>query len=57
MLKQLAAMLVCVSMLALLISVIHYDPPVGSNIEKVQRGSHCPPGKVYNKVKDMCEKQ
>jgi hypothetical protein len=60
MLKQLAAALISASTLALLIGVIHYEPPVGSIIEKVQQdyGKHrCPPGKRWNgnQGKRMCE--
>jgi hypothetical protein len=49
MLKQLAAAVACASMLALLIGVIHYESPVGSNIEKVQQHSKgCPPGQHWS---------
>jgi hypothetical protein len=57
--KQLTAALVCVSTLALLVGVIQYEPPVGSNVEKAQhrQGQKCPPGKTWNnnQGKRMCE--
>jgi hypothetical protein len=50
--QKLATTLMCASALALLIGVIHYEPPVGSNIEQVQhdqgKNKQCPPGKTWN---------
>ena len=56
-LRRLAAALVSASTLALLIGVIHYEPPVGSNVEKVQQKHNCPPGTRWNgrRAKMMCE--
>jgi hypothetical protein len=52
MLKRIAAIFVCASTLALLVGIFQYEPPVGSNIEKVQRdqgqNQKCPPGKTWN---------
>jgi hypothetical protein len=47
MFKHIAATLVFVSTLALLVGIFHYEPPIGSNIEKVQHNkSHCEKGKT-----------
>ena len=46
--QKLATILVSAFTLALLIGVIHYEPPVGSNIEKAQTGKGCPPGKHWS---------
>jgi hypothetical protein len=56
MLRRLAAALVSASTLALLIGVIHYEPPVGSNIERVQKNEHpCPPGSSWRRNAGKCE--
>ena len=51
MLRRLTTTLVFASTLALLIGVIHYNPPVGSNVEKAQTQSgqnrKCPPGQHW----------
>ena len=48
MLKHLGATLVYAFTLVLLIGVFHYDPPVGSNVEKAQAGKYkCPKGKRF----------
>jgi hypothetical protein len=51
MLKQFAATFACASILALLVGVFHYEPAVGSNVEKAQTQSgqnhKCPPGQVF----------
>jgi hypothetical protein len=62
MLKYVAATLAYASALALLIVVFHYEPPVGSNVQQIQRpqdwsNQKCPPGKRWNgnAGKRMCE--
>jgi hypothetical protein len=46
---KLVTTLVSTFTLTLLIGVIHYEPPVGSNIEKVQQNKgHCPPGQHWS---------
>jgi len=48
MLKQFAATVACASMLVLLVGVFHYEPPVGSNIEKAQQPRYkCPKGQRF----------
>jgi hypothetical protein len=47
MFKHVDATLVFVSTLALLVGILHYEPPAGSNIEKVQHNKgHCEKGKT-----------
>ena len=49
-------LLVSASTLALLIGIIHDEPPVGSNIEKVQKNEHpCPPGSSWRRQSGKCE--
>jgi hypothetical protein len=55
MLKQVAATLIYASTLTLLVGVFQYEPPVGSNIVKVQRDHHCPPGKQWASGAKECK--
>jgi hypothetical protein len=56
--KQITLTAVFIPMLALLVGAAHYDPAVKAPIEKVQQnssGKTCPPGKMWNPNKRMCE--